>query len=1116
MKLPSLTSRRRSIRNRTLFAALAAMTLGSQALMADLTLALGGSGSDDIQSGTITVTLGSTEAPVTNQVFLVPGTEMSPQRVSGTLPGLSGSFDVSFQAYGTSAENFVPADFTGGDASVNHTSTTWGVRSDINPLENTFPGQGIVFSFDFSNLVGASSIDLKSVLMQNDSDGARLNFRAGGSGTSTVLYGGGVAGSSNQTVTLDQALSTSDQVGFWSTGGGQRRMKAFTFSFVPEGITAPVNLTASTNGVEVGLNWDDDLSGTLAFYSVFRSETEGGPFTTPIATNLLTSEYTDTTVATGTTYYYVVTATDDVGPTESGPSNERSIDVVIQRPTGLVATQGDSVIDLDWNDNTSGILGFYSVYRSETAGVFEDPPIATNLLTSEYSDTDVTNGTTYYYVVTATDNVVAIESANSNQVVATPFVPVPTTELYTHLDATELASVTVENSNEVTEWADLTANGFNATPAVGSVFYPSVSVSDSGLEGLEFGSSGKTTLTLFDTAGQNTWLNFASGAGALPYTGFAVFVAVHTESILGGINRDVVMGNIETKFSIRYENGRPRLFFGGTILQNTAGAVEVAETVIFAVNYNASTGETAFWDSQSGVTATATVPATDFSASADFFLGGSVNGDQYMNGMIGEVMIYRGTMDATTFASERNALTFKWAGLTAPVGLVATPGDSTVELDWSDQDADSYNVYRDFNLIAENVTSSNYTDTMLTNGITYEYSVEAVKDGEIGPESDFVTATPFAFVTESELYVHLDATDAASVTVENTNEVLSWADLTSNGINAVKDAGILLYPSDSLSPTSLSGLDTGDGTKNTLFAFTSAEQDAWLNFTDPAGALPYTGFAAFVVFKADAILGTDKRDIVFANNGNPSATTGSFVMKYEGGIPQAVLGGQTASRGNAVVEAGDTVVLAGNYDVATGEFELWDSENAASATITVAVGDFSSTQNMFLGGSLNPTQSMDGMIGEVKIYRGAMTPAEFEAERNALSLKWLGAIPVSGFSSWISGPFANGSVPEDQQGPDDDFDEDGISNLLEYGIAGEDPTVPNAAVGTLTDTSLSFTKRDDAVGLTYAIQESTDLGVSDDWTEVTGETYVNDVTTISFGFTPGTPAANFLRLEITN
>ena len=102
----------------------------------------------------------------------------------------------------------------------------------------------------------------------------------------------------------------------------------------------------------------------------------------------------------------------------------------------------------------------------------------------------------------------------------------------------------------------------------------------------------------------------------------------------------------------------------------------------------------------------------------------------------------------------------------------------------------------------------------------------------------------------------------------------------------------------------------------------------------------------------------------------------------------------------------------------------------------------------------------------------------------------------------------------DKRGPNDDADNDGIRNLVEYAISGQDPTVPNPSVGTLSGNTLSFTKRVGTSGLTYAIQDSTDLGITDVWAEVTGGSYVNNATTIFYTFTPGTPARNFLRLQV--
>ncbi|MGD2217323.1 MAG: hypothetical protein PVJ64_11215, partial [Gemmatimonadales bacterium] len=85
---------------------------------------------------------------------------------------------------------------------------------------------------------------------------------------------------------------------------------------------APTSLTATGGPGQVALDWFDNTEPDWASFSVYRSETFGGPYS-PIAEGLTASQYTDTGVTAGTTYYYVVTAKDTSG-NESGYSNEAS------------------------------------------------------------------------------------------------------------------------------------------------------------------------------------------------------------------------------------------------------------------------------------------------------------------------------------------------------------------------------------------------------------------------------------------------------------------------------------------------------------------------------------------------------------------------------------------------------------------------------------------------------------------------------------------------------------------------------------------------------------------------------------------------------------------------
>ena len=65
-------------------------------------------------------------------------------------------------------------------------------------------------------------------------------------------------------------------------------------------------------------------------------------------------------------------------------------------PTGLVATPGNSQVALSWNAATGAAT--YNVKRSTTSGG-PYSPIQTGVTTTSFTDTTVSNGTTYYYVV---------------------------------------------------------------------------------------------------------------------------------------------------------------------------------------------------------------------------------------------------------------------------------------------------------------------------------------------------------------------------------------------------------------------------------------------------------------------------------------------------------------------------------------------------------------------------------------------------------------------------------------------------------------------------------------------------------------------------------------------
>ena len=179
---------------------------------------------------------------------------------------------------------------------------------------------------------------------------------------------------------------------------------------------APASLQTMAGNAQVALGWTASTGATG--YNVKRSTASGGPYTT--VSSSTTTSYTDTGLINGTTYYYVVSAVNAAG--ESANSSQASAKPSAPQtappvPTGLQATAGDAQVALSWTASTGTTS--YNMKRSTTSG----GPYMTisSPTTTSYTDAGLTNGTTYYYVVSAVN--AAGESANSSQASAKPVAP---------------------------------------------------------------------------------------------------------------------------------------------------------------------------------------------------------------------------------------------------------------------------------------------------------------------------------------------------------------------------------------------------------------------------------------------------------------------------------------------------------------------------------------------------------------------------------------------------------------------------------------------------------------------------------------------------------------------
>lgn len=201
----------------------------------------------------------------------------------------------------------------------------------------------------------------------------------------------------------------------------------------PPPALAPTNLTATAVGKgTVRLTWTPSAEGDgipIISYEIYYD-------TSPNVTKLTGTKIAGAVspcdigpLTNGTTYYFVVTATNTSPNGESTTSFEASAAPVASPPpsppTGTTAAAGDGQVTLSWSPSAGAVS--YNIYSSTDYPVSPTAGTKISGVSSPHTVSALVNKTGYFFVVTAVN--ANGESAASANVSATPFAAKPAVQM---------------------------------------------------------------------------------------------------------------------------------------------------------------------------------------------------------------------------------------------------------------------------------------------------------------------------------------------------------------------------------------------------------------------------------------------------------------------------------------------------------------------------------------------------------------------------------------------------------------------------------------------------------------------------------------------------------------
>ncbi len=497
----------------------------------------------------------------------------------------------------------------------------------------------------------------------------------------------------------------------------------------------PLGVSASALWGQVTVSWDENAGAVTN--NVYWSTTAGVTPQTGTKVTGASDPFIQTGLANGSTYYYVVTSTNVNG--ESGPSTEVSATpattLKTAAPLGVKAAPGPMMDTVKW----SAVPGAtsYNVYWSNTAGINIDSAASYAFKISNPSPTYIhallTNGTTYYYVVTAVN--ANGESDQSAEVSATP-------------GASPALPLNVKakpgNASDTVTWTKDTS----FTNHGGSYFV---------YRGTATGVT--TTTGTKNAAAQTPYVDTATNGKTYYYIVTAV------------------KGGVQSATASPEVNATPAAPLAAPA--GVAGAI--ASPTSATISWTAVTGAAGYnvyWSTNPGLTvANDTNPVNKVAVAASpATISGLTTGTTYYFIVTDTILSPAVTGQGIESKASSTVSVIPNAVPVAPTGVTAKPAVVSDTITWTAvANATSYNIYWS---ATTGVTTANGTKIAgaakpyalgpLTNGVPYYFIVTAVNSAGEGPASGQVTATPAAAA----------AAPVATAVLGDTKNTISWPAVT--------------------------------------------------------------------------------------------------------------------------------------------------------------------------------------------------------------------------------------------------------------------------------------------------------------------------------------------------